>query len=339
MGTLEHAYERFYTRDGFNSSLGHFQAVANLIPQLQAKQNLADLVNEQSGENEIQQNQLGPIIYALLVDKYGYTYKSYNMKENMDSFDELHDAISAWNAVDLVLTYQHPELGLQVINPKSKEQWESIDMLRKNELVTVYAGGLDEGVEQKIAEKAVDALVDFLEGKGGKSPALLLKGSFKPVQPKKKAPPKKSAPQAKSKSGRGRSKKNEEPASAAPAQEAPQKKETGGGKRRMTPFYSVPVTNELFHNGNVEAWKRIIQSYQTKHPGLDVYIFYEGERIHDIHALFKWGKVKHGSTIVFAVAGEDIKDVAKLQRYLRQGASPRFEDFLRFPVNTVLNLF
>ena len=107
----------------------------------------------------------------------------------------------------------------------------------------------------------------------------------------------------------------------------------------MTPLYSIPVTNELFHNGNVEAWKKIIQSYTTKYPDCDVYIFYEGERIHDVNALFKWGKVKHGSAILIAVAGENIQDVAKLRRYLKQGASPMFEAFLRFPVNQVLNLF
>jgi len=99
------------------------------------------------------------------------------------------------------------------------------------------------------------------------------------------------------------------------------------------------VTNELFHNGNVEAWKKIIQSYTTKYPGLEVYVFYEGERIHDINTLFKWGKVKHGSAILIAVAGADIKDVAKLQRYLKQGASIMFEAFLKAPVNAVLNLF
>ena len=107
----------------------------------------------------------------------------------------------------------------------------------------------------------------------------------------------------------------------------------------MTPMYSVPVTNELFHNGNVEAWKKIIQSYETKYAGSEVSVFYEGEKIHDINTLFKWGKVKHGSTILFAILGTDIKDVPKLQRYLRQGASMQFEDFLRFPVNTVLKLF
>jgi hypothetical protein len=89
----------------------------------------------------------------------------------------------------------------------------------------------------------------------------------------------------------------------------------------------------------VEAWKKIIQSYTTKYAGLDVYVFYEGERIHDINTLFKWGKVKHGSSIMISVAGDDIKDVAKLQRYLKQGASHMFEAFLKAPVNTVLNLF
>ena len=107
----------------------------------------------------------------------------------------------------------------------------------------------------------------------------------------------------------------------------------------MTPMYGVPVTNELFHNGNVEAWKRIIESYKAKHAGLEVLVYYDGERITNLNALFKWGKVKHGSMIQFAVAGEDVTDVAKLQRYLRQGASNMFEAFLRGPVNGVLSLF
>jgi len=104
-------------------------------------------------------------------------------------------------------------------------------------------------------------------------------------------------------------------------------------------MYSVVVSNELFHNGNVEAWKRIIASYNAKYPALQVFIYYEGERILDINTLFKWGKVKHGSAIQFAVSGNDIKDVAKLQRYLVQGASHQFEAFLRGQVNTVLRLF
>jgi hypothetical protein len=109
--------------------------------------------------------------------------------------------------------------------------------------------------------------------------------------------------------------------------------------KKMSPMLSVVVTNELFHNGNVEAWKRIMNSYTTKYPDLQIWIYYEGEKITDINALFKWGKVKHGSCIQFVVVGEDIKDVPKLKRYFTQGASPMFEDFLQGAPGTVLNLF
>ena len=36
---------------------------------------------------------------------------------------------------------------------------------------------------------------------------------------------------------------------------------------------------------------------------------------------------------------DEIKDVAKLQCYLKQGASHMFEAFLKFPPGKVLNLF
>ena len=109
--------------------------------------------------------------------------------------------------------------------------------------------------------------------------------------------------------------------------------------KKMSPMISVVVTNELFHNGNVEAWKRIINSYTTKYPDLQIWVYYEGEKITDINALFKWGKVKHGSCIQFVVVGEEIKDVPKLKRYFTQGASPMFEAFLQGAPGAVLNLF
>jgi hypothetical protein len=109
--------------------------------------------------------------------------------------------------------------------------------------------------------------------------------------------------------------------------------------KKMSPMLSVVVTNELFHNGNVEAWKRIMNSYTTKYPDLQIWVYYEGEKITDINALFKWGKVKHGSCIQFVVVGEEIKDVPKLKRYFTQGASPMFEAFLQGAPGAVLNLF
>ena len=107
----------------------------------------------------------------------------------------------------------------------------------------------------------------------------------------------------------------------------------------MTPKYSVQVTNELFHNGNVEAWKRIIESYKASFPDLDVMIFYENEVINDINTLFKWGKVKSGNLIFFQVVGENIMGVSKLQKYFFEGASPRFEQFLKLGVGRILKLF
>jgi len=112
-----------------------------------------------------------------------------------------------------------------------------------------------------------------------------------------------------------------------------------GGKKRVTPRYSIQVTNELFHNGNVEAWKNIVESYKEKFPGLEVHIFHDGQKVNNINALFKWGKVKNGDVILFSVAGEEIKGVAKLQRYLYEGASLRFENYLKKDVNKILNLF
>jgi len=227
-------------------------------------------------------------------------------------------------------------------------------MLRKRELLVLYAGKGATGSDDSCL-KAAELAVSYFQGQKSKVPPELLKGNFtvkklkktdeaeepvrKPASAAKAGKPAKAAPKA---------------AKGKPAKAAPAPKESARvappavtaaapaiskGPVRMTPMYSVVVANELFHNGNVEAWKRIVASYRAKYPALQVFIYYEGERILDINALFKWGKVKHGSTIQFAVSGNDIKDVAKLQRYLVQGASHMFEAFLHGPVNNVLKLF
>ncbi len=368
MSEISYEFERFSSREGFNRSLMHFKAVSGMLGEFEHLGNLGDTLNRLLLEKEVEQVQLGPILYALLVDKYGYHYRSYNMEESFEDFAYIAEETRKWNSVDLVLSYFHPELGLLVVNPKNAGSWEKVNSLKKNEIVTIYAGAFaqtSDAKDPKIFDDAIDKIVEYLQGRKSAASAKLKSGKLKYVEPKIKpaAKPAKATP---SRGPRERAARRNErgpapstapalqprftgaqaaasetrtaPAAAAAPQAQPAAPAQSGAKR-MTPFYSVPVTNELFHNGNVEAWKKIIQSYTTKYPGLDVYVFYDGERIHDIHALFKWGKVKHGSTILFAVAGENIQDVAKLQRYLRQGASPRFEDFLRFPVNTVLKLF
>ncbi|MBN2553354.1 MAG: hypothetical protein JXB06_11330 [Spirochaetales bacterium] len=340
MAEAVYEYVGLSTRAGFNRSLRHFQAVNDIVPAFESRVNLADELNGMLDEKAIESNQIGPIVNALLVGhpKYNYRSRSYNLSRNIEEFDPIVSEVGKWDAVDLVLAYYHPDLGLTLINPKNKQHWESVQGLRRNELLTIYSGTLTEKTPEKLLESAIDALISLLETGKVRTPASLTQGKFKWKAPKPPAAPK---PKARAKPGRApaRAKAAPKRAPAAAAQAPAAVAEVPTKKRRMTPMYSIPVSNELFHNGNVEAWKKIIQSYNAKYPGLEVFIFYEGERIHDINTLFKWGKVKHGSTIMIAVAGEEIKDLAKLQRYLRQGASPAFEAFLKFPVNTVLNLF
>jgi hypothetical protein len=256
--------------------------------------------------------------------------------------------------MDMVVAYFHPELGIVAVNPKNRSHWDGVQSVKKNELITVFAGAFKSTGPEQIYDSGIDALISLLEGSRAKTPIAFTKGKF--VQKRQPPKPVEAAP-ARARRAAGRPRRQYPSASVSPAfpaavpsaaaAQAPAAVaaaaalpvQASTAPKKMTPMYGIPVTNELFHNGNVEAWKKIIQSYTTKYPGLDVYVFYEGERIHDINTLFKWGKVKHGSSIMISIAGDDIKDVAKLQRYLKQGASHMFEAFLKAPVNTVLNLF
>jgi hypothetical protein len=319
-------------RKSVNKVVRHIQALNQIVADMDDRENLADILNSLINDNTIEAYQVGPILNSLLLDKYNYKIYSYNMPDNLGEFEAIASEMAKWNAVDIIIAYFHPELGVKVINPKQLTHWQAIQSLKKNELVNIYIGGIGNDVDDKLKSLALERCIQLLQGKKITSPPDLCQGRYTLKKVKKPQEEKRAAAPAKRKTvARKRAAAAPEKKAAAPA--APT------GQRRMTPLYSIPVTNELFHNGNVEAWKKVIQSYTTKYPGSDVYIFYEGERIHDVNALFKWGKVKHGSAILIAVAGDNIQDVAKLRRYLKQGASPMFEAFLRFPVNQVLNLF
>jgi hypothetical protein len=281
---------------------------------------------------------------ALLIDRYKYQYRTFNMGVAYDNFTRLIKETAKWSAVDMVLNYFHPELGPTPINPKNENHWQSVQILKHNEMLTIYAGRFEDADTDQIGREALDQFVKVLEGVTiRRIPTVLTKDSLTVAE----TPEASVAPPAVEDEVVVVSESQEPAAQSQPETVAPppaaepggQAPATSSAKKRMTPLYSIPVTNELFHNGNVEAWKKIIQSYTTKYSGCDVFIFYDGERINDINTLFKWGKVKHGSSILISVAGDTISDVATLQRYLRQGASSGFEAFLKFPVNTVLNLF
>ncbi|MDR0486718.1 MAG: hypothetical protein LBG91_00560 [Treponema sp.] len=325
------------SRSGFNSAVRYIKKTIEIASSAGAG-NLGDILRELSDE-DMSGARIGLLLRMLLIDKLGYKAVSTNLSTVVDDPAKLAQEFEKWKGVDLVAAYYHPELGLLIANPKSAEELTAFGQLRKRELIVVYAGLQGKETDEK-CRQAANLALNLFEGSKVTVPPALTKGNF---VVRKSSPPKKAAevkakpkPPAAAKSKA----KTEVQRIAAPVitAAAPQVKAIAG-PAKMTPRYAVVVQNELFHNGNVEAWKRIIASYNAKHPDLEVFIFYEGERILDINSLFKWGKVKHGSAIEFAVAGNDIQDVAKLQRYLAQGASHQFEAFLRGQVNVVLKLF
>jgi hypothetical protein len=308
---MENELNVLSSRAGFNTALRHFRNVTGYVSEVDDGANIADLINESLEEKNIERYQVKTILNALLVDRFAYTYQSHNIEETLEKVDHVPEVISEWTNIHLILTYFNPQEGQYVINPKNGAHWESILPLIRDEFAVVFAGPVENELKPQVLHAAIKDFLSILYGKKIKAKKEYIGKRKPPPQP---PPPSQAAPAA--------------APEAAPAI-----------RRRVTPRYSIQVTNELFHNGNVEAWKKIVESFKYKYSDLDVLIWYENERINDINALFKWGKVKHGGLIMFSVAGDNIRDVSKLQRYLFEGASPRFEVFLRGGLGKVLDLF
>lgn len=329
---MENTLNILSRKAGFNTALRHFQTVTAFVEKIDEGYNFADVIDASISDGSLQRYQVRSILNALLVEKFQYAYRSHNLIRSVDSADKIVAQIAKWGKIHFVVAYHHPQAGLIVLNPKDEKQWVEALPLARDELIVVYAGSSSGKADAKVLSGAVDDFYKVLYGKTVKENKNYLGAARKVALPRFTET---AAPVERSVAERPTAAKTaaaEEPSviSAAPVPTA--------GKR-ITPRYSVLVTNELFHNGNVETWKKIIQSYRSKYEGLDVLIWYENERINDINALFKWGKVKHGTPIMFSVAGDGIKDVSKLQRYLFEGASPRFEVFLHGSVDRVLDLF
>lgn len=324
----------------FNVSVKHIQSVIEILDDCNPKENIADKINLMIREQTIKPEQVRSILSVSLLDKWNYKVVSENLKFILDDASSFVAELAKWTGVDLVFGYDHPDLGFIVINPKNPAAAQIIQGFRKNELLLIYVGKQDKGsVDAGIADSVISGIQKLFEKKACSVPASVKTGPFVYVEPKKTAPVKAKRPVVKRPG-----KKSAAPAAAkVQASSVPSHLErpsaVSTGPKKMSQLVSVPVSNELFHNGNVEAWKRIIRSYTAKYQDAEVIVYYDGERIVDINTLFKWGKVKHGSTIQFAVSAQEINDLSKLSKYFRQGASPMFEAFLRGSPDTVLNLF
>lgn len=348
-------FNRLATREGFNASVKHINRTLELLDTCNSKKNLADNINSLLTVKELESEEVQSAVNMLLVEKWGYTAVSRNVTAVPALASLIAPETAKWKAIDLIIGYHHPDVGFIVLNPKNPETADIISGFRKNELIVLYAGTQEKTVNsKKNAELALGCLLDLIEDRKTKVPAYLLNGSYTFTAPRKPASGKVSGGKTGGKAARPVKPAARAPAArssvstgsassqaSAPVAAPPPVVESAAvpGQSKMSPLQSVVVTNELFHNGNVEAWKRIIRSYNAKYPGLQVFIYYDGERIIDINTLFKWGKVKHGTCIQFRVSGDGIQDLAKLSRYFRQGASNQFEAFLHGSPDTVMSLF
>ena len=333
-------YVPLATKQGFNASVTHIQNALSLLDACDVKKNIADEIGILLENKELTNEEIPAFLSVILLDMWGYKAVSKNIREINTTAAAIIAETAKWKGIDIVIGYHHPDLGFLVINPKNPANVSLFETLKKNELLNIYVGKQDKGaMDAPVAEAVFKAFFNLLEGTKPSFPAKLLNGPVIFTAPKTNKRP----------SGERKRKTAKTPAAAkakaaakgAQVKQAatPAQMQVPSGKARISQQISVVVTNELFHNGNVEAWKRIIRSYNARYPHNKVIVFYDGEQIVDINTLFKWGKVKHGSSIQFAVAGEEIKDLSKLSKYFAEGASPRFEAFLRGSPSTVLNLF
>lgn len=312
-------------RVGYNLALRHFRTAQSFSGDVGGGHNLADVLNAALDDDKIEEYQARPVVSLLLADKFKYAYQSQNLQSKIQDVTNLRKTVQTWTNIQVVLVYTDANDGIHVLNPEDPAPWEAALPLAKDEHIVCYAGSLDD-VRPEVLESAAADVFALLYGDKIKS-----NSAYRSAKNRKKF-------------------LNDEPEVPAPVQvkkqkDAPQVKvveavpQPSGGSKKLTAKIAVNVTNELFHNGNVEAWKRIIESYKFKYPTLDVLIWYEGERINDINALFKWGKVKHGVPIMFSVAGDNPTDISKLRKYLFEGASQRFEAFLHGAHGSILQLF
>jgi hypothetical protein len=241
-----------------------------------------------------------------LVDKLGYTALSANPLGFAGDLPALAGEFKGWKAVDLVAVFHDPRF-LGIVNPKNARQLAALERPLPRELLVVYAGG--GAVPRELAARAA------------RTALALLSGAYPDIPPDLRA---------------GSPRKGERNKAPLPA-EAP-------GAPQRTPLCSVRVTNDLLHYGNVEAWKRVIGEYESAHPGCRVQVYFEGEPVLDIDALFAWGRVRRGRAIHFAVVssgspGSGIRDVARLRRCLVRASSRDFEPLLGGPDAEGLSLF
>jgi hypothetical protein len=290
----------------------------SILDEMKKGSHFADYTNQIIKSDLISRESIPVLASQLLYERLNFKYLSFNL-EIIPDWKLIYQKVSRFGQFDIVINYYDTRHGNLVINPFQKEHWEAIEAFEINELVVVSAKskiaaliGKEDLLLQIIKKIFFDDL-DIDDEVYKSLSGLCSKHAGEKPDENRFDPVKKSQPE--------------------------EAEKTSQKTIQSTIKYKVQVTNELFHNGNVEAWKNILESYQKKYPGNRVTIFYDGEMVNNINSLFKWGKVKVGNIIFFSVKGDNIKEIAKLKQYLSQGASPLFKHFIKKNPGAVLRLF
>lgn len=113
-------YLSLSTRSGFNKSLLHFRMVTGIVKRLGSGENLADIVDNLEKNKGVEKSQIGPILNAIVMDRLNYRSRSFNLPVDVEGFDEICNELQGWNRLDIVMAYHHPQLGINLLNPKDR---------------------------------------------------------------------------------------------------------------------------------------------------------------------------------------------------------------------------
>ena len=328
-----------FSLSGFNDSVNYLQTAIMIHKYLIAGCNFSDIINALG--SKVGSEHIPYLIKIFLVEKLQYKFVSFNLKREVADFSYLRKRLVNYNQVNSNIIYYNTLLGYKCLNPLRDKDWDGLTM-ENDSLVTLFATTKKELQDflGRYFTKVEDIFIGAIELEdiqaliGEVSIIKSLKVAKEEILSKniKMVPVTKQKQQVSS----------EESNKFITLEKTIEKKKKVKKKSKdlkMTPKYSIQVTNELFHNGNVEAWKNIIQSYSIIYPDIEVLVFHQGAKVVNLNSLFKWGKVKNGDIILFCLVGENFQSIAKLQRYLFEGASNRFNRYLKKDINKPLELF
>ena len=253
---IEENYNYFFSkREYVNLAVHYILSINSIIERCNYKQNIVDVITKSLAKKELEENQVKPILSTILRDKWQYEASSRNLISSIKDVDVFVEELSKWNGVDIVLGYDPSDLNFLAINPKNPSSKSMLQMLKKNELLTVYIGTQGgKKLSDDVALRAIDVIFALVENLKIKPPKEVLEGKFLSELKKEKTNTIKNTKDKETKIKDSKIIKN--------------------NIATMSQILSVAVSNELFHNGNVEAWKNIIQSYKAKYKTATVFIFF-----------------------------------------------------------------